>query len=47
VLTSGEFTDCGHIITPLGEEFGWGDPYEEVVLTEICKFGNFVEEFDS
>lgn len=47
ILTSGEFTECGLIIPPLGEEFGWGDPYEEVTLTEICKFGNFAEEFDS
>ncbi len=47
LLTSGLFTGCGVFVTPLGEEFGWGDPYETVDLTEICKFGNFAEEFDS
>jgi hypothetical protein len=41
------FTECGFIVTPLGEEFGWDEPAETVDLSDICKFGIFVEDDDS
>ena len=42
----GEFTACDFQVTPLGEEFGWDEPFERVELPSICKFGNFAEDDD-
>jgi hypothetical protein len=38
--------DCELTVTPLGEESGWGDPYESVIEDGLCRFGNFVEDVD-
>jgi hypothetical protein len=41
-------SDCSLHVLPLGTELGWPDPpgYESVIETELCRFGNFVEDVD-
>ncbi len=41
-----DLSDCVLTVTPLGEESGWGEPYEEVIEDGLCRFGNFVEDVD-
>ena len=39
-------SDCELTVTPLGEESGWDDDFDQVIESDLCRFGNFFEDVD-